>query len=289
MNEPDRRLQADFMETLAESSSSRLVRRRNQGGRFLRRCSGLLLVYLFPIALQLRADVLISETTSAEVGGHKIEGQRIVMIKGMKLRVETRQGKADRVMIYNIESQQQITLDSEKRQAKVKKLASLEQAAERKVPSRSVKSSLTATGEHDQVLEKPCVLYDFSIRVPVNGGSDPTLVMTGTTCIGKNLPGLKEYGDFATAAKKSGLILGFTSENMVFVAFAHAQTELYRIIAEQGVPLKVQTATHFDGGFLAGLLNKTFSGSRNDQVVAISLDPLPSENFSIPQGWKSSE
>lgn len=255
----------------------------------LRCCSGALLACLLFGVVQLRADVLISETTSSQVGGRKIEGRRTVMIKGTKLRVETKSGKADRVTIYDTESRQQITLDSEKRQAKVKKLASLEQAAERKVPRDTVKSSLTATGQHDQVMQKRCILYDFSVRVPVNNGSDPTLVMTGTTCIGKDVPAVKEYADFAAAANKSGLILNFTSENMVFVAFARAQTELYRIIAEQGVPLRVATSTHFDGGFLAGLLNKTFAGRRNDEVMEISMDPLPGEDFSIPQGWNSSE
>jgi hypothetical protein len=111
-------------------------------------------------------------------------------------------------------------------------------------------------------------------------------VLTGRACVVTNAPGVQEYAEFASAAGKEGLVLGLNSSNPVLVALARAETAAYELVATRGgFPLKMERDIRFEGGFFAGLLNKS-SGWKRNTVTAVSAGPLPAEDFAIPIGWK---
>jgi hypothetical protein len=245
------------------------------------------LAAVFLVANQLWGDVLISESTVGAAGRHRVEGTRITMIKGLKMRVEAKVGKDVVVVLYDAAACQEISLNSRKREARIRKFSELREAAERSVPKERVTSSIAPTGGREDVGGKSCDENAFTIRVPILKDGGPVLVMTGKACVAKDVAGAEEYSAFALAADKEGLVLGFTSSNPVFVALARAETTVYRIVAELGgIPLKLERNIRFEGGFLAALLNRS-AGTRSSQVISVSVDSLPPEEFGIPAGWKS--
>lgn len=247
---------------------------------------------LSPFAVTpLRADLTISEITLGEAGGRQVAGVRVTMIKGLKMRIDVKQGQRTNLTaaIYDAEAGKIVSLKPENREAQVRTFDALQAAAERTIPRQSVVSSIAPTSRREDVLGKSCDEHEFTIRIPIASSGTPVLMMAGKTCVLKGFPGADEYTHFAAAAARKGLILGFTSANLVFVALARAQTELYRIVAELGgIPVKTQSDIHFEGGILATLLNKS-AGSRKSVVTQMSLDPLPKGEFDVPPGWRSTE
>jgi hypothetical protein len=237
--------------------------------------------------LPLRADVTITEKASAEAGSSRSEGERVTMIKGSRMRIESKQGNSATVVIYDGVAKEEITLNAAKRQASIRKFSQIRDAAEKSVPRENVSASMTPTGRNDAIAGLSCEEQAFTVRVEVFKGGNPTLVLTGRACVATNTPGAQEYAAFASAEGKEGLVPGLNSSNPVLVALARAETAAYELVATRGgFPLRMERDIRFEGGFFASLLNKS-SGWRKATVTAVSAEPIPSEDFAIPNGWKT--
>ncbi len=235
----------------------------------------------------LRADVLISEATSGAAAGRDVRATRLTMIKDLKMRVETRGSGEAVVALYDAAAGEEIDLDSKKREARIKKFADIRKAAEKAVPAEWVKSSIQPTGEHETIAGAACGEYTFTIRVPVIKDGKPTLLMTGKACIAKDTGGAEEYRNFVAAVSRTGFVMNYTSNNIVLVSLARAETTLYELLSGVGgIPLRIDRDIKFQGGLLAGLLNRS-AGSRSNMVTRISTSPLPQADFSIPAAWES--
>jgi len=239
------------------------------------------------LASHLKADVLISETTSGAAAGRDVRATRLTMIKDLKMRVEMHGSGEAVVALYDAAAGEEIDLDSKKQEARIRKFAAIREAAEKAVPEEWVKSSIQPTGERETIAGAACEEYTFTIHVPVVKDGKPTLVMRGKACVAKETSGAEEYRNFVAAVGRTGFVMNYTSNNIVLVSLARAETTLYELLSGVGgIPLRIERNIRFDGGWLAGLLNRS-AGSRSNLVTRISTGPLPNEDFSIPAAWES--
>jgi hypothetical protein len=239
---------------------------------------------LLAVVNPLRADLSIVESYIGAAAKIEVRATRLTKIKGLKMRVEDE--GADEAVIYDVPAGEELTLNAKKRQARVRKFAAVGASAERAVPAEWVKWSIQPTGDRQIIAGTACEDYTFTIRVPVVKDGKPTLVMTGKACVAKAAEGAAEYRGLVAAGSRSGFLINYTSNNIVFVSLARAQTKLYEILAEAGgIPMKIERDISYEGGFFAALLNKS-RGSRRSVVTHMSAEPLPQEDFSIPAGWK---
>jgi hypothetical protein len=233
----------------------------------------------------LRADLSIVESTIGASAKNEVRASRVTKIKGLKMRVEVE--GADEAIIYDVPAGEELALKAKKRQARVRKFAAVRASAERAVPAEWVKWSIQPTGDREIIAGIDCKDYTFTIRVPVVKEGSPTLTVTGKACVAKDAEGAAEYRELVAAVCRSGFLINYTSNNIVFVSLARAQTKLYEILAEAGgIPMRIERDIRFEGGWLAALLNRS-QGSRRSVVTHMSAEPLPQEDFSIPAGWKT--
>lgn len=242
---------------------------------------------LLALAGHLQADVCIAEVTRGTTAGRDVRATRLTMIKDLKMRVEAQASGKDVVALYDAAVGEEIDLDSRKREARIRKFAAIREAAEKAVPEEWVNFSIQATGQRETIADAACESYAFTIRVPVVKDGKPTLTMTGKACVAKDTNGAAEYRNFVAAVKRTGFVMNYTGSNIVLLSLARAETTLYEMLADVGgIPLRIERDIEFEGGMLAGLLNKS-AGSRSNLVTRISTGPLPEEEFSIPLAWES--
>ncbi len=234
----------------------------------------------------LLADVTITENVSAQAGGKESAGVRVTAIKGSLMRIEMSQGNDTSVVVYDFGAGEVVSLNGRKREAHVRKIGQNAHAAETSVPKDNVSSSATPTNRSDSLMGLACQEVAFTVRVEVFKGKEPVLFDTGKACVSKAAPGAQEYATLADDAATSGLVLGLSGTNPVFVALDRAETELYELLARTGgIPLRIERNIHFEGGLFAKVLNKS-AGLRRSAVTQVNVAPLPSSGFTIPKGFK---
>ncbi len=240
------------------------------------------------VTRELTADVKITETIANTTAGRKRQGERVTFIKGLKMRVDTVLDGERIVRVYDVSAGKVMFLDAKHREAKVKDFAAIKAAAERKIRTRNVTTSMVPTGHQKEFFGNVCEEHTFAIRVPLSKDAQIALLMTGTAWIARTAPGADEYVRFAKVASERGLELGGDSDNLILVALAHAQTELYRMIGElRGVPFAIDTNIKFEKGALGALLNKVGSGTRISNVTALSVEPISDHHFTVPDDWRT--
>jgi hypothetical protein len=252
----------------------------------IRRLVGLAMFLVWPG--RLAADVHITETTTAKIGDRTVQGVRSTYIKGVQMRIEVVQANASTVTLYDLQAATIIELNARKKQAEIRDSNVRSAELERKYPRQRVSVTLTSTGAAKELVGTACDEYVFTVKVPMTKDGEPAMSMTGSAWIATSAQGADDYHNFAKAAAKQQLVLGYTSDNKILLAITRGQTELYRALAElPGIPYVVDTTIKFDGhGALTALLNKVGSGTRTSTVTEVAIDPLADSNFVVPQGWK---
>ena len=212
-----------------------------------------------------------------------------IMIKGQKMRIEFEYDKKSYVTIYDLESGQEISLDTKRKIANVFDL-SVETGKLEKSMKR-VRTSVQPTGTTRQVLGMNCDDYNYEVAIELprqlfNG----TLVgglqrNTGTLCVAFDAIGSKDFAAFAQSAKSHGYLLGSISEEQS--SPVNVSTALFSAIGTlNGIVLDKTEKTDLQGGPGVGFYGTPSSYEIHSEVTAITGDPISDDQFRIPAGWK---
>jgi hypothetical protein len=251
-------------------------------------CCRAVLILMFAAPVGLTADVVMTETTHAKIGGKTVDGVRTTYIKGPRMRLEVVQANDAQTTLYDVPAGVTIALDAKKKRAELRDISARNAELERRYPRSRVVVTLTPTGATKQLAGVSCDEHAFSIRVPMTKDGSLVLVMTGSAWAAKDVPGADDYSAFAAAAIEKEVVLGPASNNLILLAVTRAQTELYRALGKlRGIPYVIDMTLKVDGhGLIAGMVNKVVSGTRTSTVTKVAVAPLSDALFAIPDGWK---
>lgn len=247
------------------------------------------LTILFGCTATGYADLRIQEKVEGNAGKLHVTGTQITEIRGNQMRVETQSGSDTQVILYDLGAQTVSVFDTKRKEVRVRNIASIQQETSKVIPLASISFKYSPAGASRSINGLSCDVYDFSARIPVTEDGKPTLIMTGSMCVSKNANGVNEYHHFVATANQLGAIIGYTNNNLVFVAMAYAETSIYRVAeAIGGIPLEISRKIQFEGGMFAGLLNRS-AGERSLELTGLSDSVLSPVDFDIPNGWKRNE
>lgn len=236
------------------------------------------------------ADVTVTSTTVGKGGFAKaLSGDSTTHIKGGKMRTDSMIGDRKQSTIFDVDGQQMIVLDHDKKEATVSDMKEV-QATLQKITTDDMKVSLTATGKSREVAGQPCEEYELEMSGPmsVDGSTPMAITTTGPACIVKDAPGAKDYGTFYVKAAEQGFILfGDARQAQRNPGHARSMTEMYRQMAELGVPYELEMNIKIGGeGPIAALMGKVGAMSFTTTVKSVTEDPLEDDLFTVPSDYK---
>lgn len=247
------------------------------------------LIVLLGCTARVHADLMIQEKLQGNAGKLHVTGTQMTEIRSNQMRVETQTGSDTRVILYDLAAQTVSVFDAKRKEVRVRSIASIQQETSKVIPLTSLSFKYFPAGESRSINGLACDVYNFSARIPISDDGKPTLIMTGSMCVSKSAKGADEYRHFVAKANQLGAIIGYTNNNLVFVAMAYAETSIYRVAeAIGGIPIEISREIQFEGGMFAGLLNRS-AGERKLELTGLSDSVLSPVDFEIPDGWKRRE
>jgi hypothetical protein len=255
------------------------------GGKHLfRQIAGVILSVL-AIQFPATADVTITEHLVAKGVGSNYEWNRIIKIKGSKMRIESHHEKETFVTIYDLDSSQEMILQPKHRVASVFNLS--EESIKLQPRMSDLKSSIQPTGKTKQLLGMNCEEYRYDVYAPDRRHMiDGHLISTfrhqsGVLCIARDTPGSKEFANFAGQMKS--YIPGSISDQ----SRIETDSALFLLIAPlNGLVLEHASKREVGGGEGIGLYGSQISGERFSAVTDITFDPISNDDFHVPSDWK---
>jgi hypothetical protein len=238
------------------------------------------------IASPARADVTIKSKGGGSGMVGAMSGDMTQYIKGLKVRTDQTTGKGrETTTIIDMAARQMVVLNHDSKEADVFDMASLSSTLE-KAGVTDVSVSLTPTTQTRQIAGQSCTVHDLKISVPMQmGNTKMTMVMSGPQCIAKNAPGQADYLAFYKAASENG---GFFDPQQAKTrpAAAKAMTDMYRKMAELGVPYATEFTMGFEGqGPMADMMKK-MANTITTEVTSVSTSPIAASLFDVPTGYK---
>jgi hypothetical protein len=245
------------------------------------------IVTLLVVPARLSADLRITETATAASGGRRVETARSTYIKGERMRTELAQGEQPVVTVYDLPGGAIVELDAKKKRAQLHDIAARNAKLEKEYPRQKTSISLAPTGDTRTLAGSPCEGYTFTVKVPMTKRG-VALTLTGSAWIAKAAPGAGDYSAFVQSADARGLVLWYTSDNIILLAVTRARTELYRALgATGGIPYLVEMTSGVEGtGVIAAMIRKVTAATWTATVTSVLTAPLDDDRFAIPQGWK---
>ena len=235
------------------------------------------------------ADVTLKQKSSGKgpVGGMN-EGETTTYIKGLKFRSDTNTGGKQITMLMDAGGSLMTMLNHEKKEAEVYDMAKLTESISEQISISDVKTSVTPTGQTRQIAGATCAVHDVATTVPVKIANMPmTMSMSGPYCLAKNGPGHADFMNFYKAASEKGFIFGDPRAAKAAGGQARAMTEMYRKMAELGVPLAMDVTMKMQGeGPMAAIMAKMGNGSMSNEALSVSTDAIADAMFEIPAGYK---
>lgn len=247
-------------------------------------------VLLALVASPAAADVTIrSQVTTTGPGSS--QGETVSYLKGLKMRQEMGSGKDQTLTILDVQAKEMIVLEPRKERATVWDLSQISQQMS-EIPETRIDAGVKPTGETKTIAGETCNVHDMRIVVSVEPGAGAgaipmefDVVMQGPACLVPDAPGADEYERFYQAMADAGLFLGHPSQAQAQPGQQKGFTELYRQMAEKGLPYHSKLDIEFEGsGFMARMLNK-FSATSETTVTSVSTDPIPDSLFQVPSGY----
>jgi hypothetical protein len=242
------------------------------------------------ISLALASPASADVTTKQKTGGKALtgamSGESTQYIKGLKMRVDqTISGKATTTII-DAGSKQMMMIDHGKREADVYDMATFAGTLS-KVPMSEMKTSITPTAQTRQIAGSTCTVYDVKVAMPMQMGNDGVFIsLAGPYCLVKNGPGHADYAALYKAIAENGFF-GDPRTAKAQPAHAKAMTEMYRKMAELGVPLASEVNVTFEGaGPMAAMMNKMGGSTMTQEVTSVSTDAIADSVFEVPAGYK---
>jgi hypothetical protein len=232
------------------------------------------------------ADVTTKQKTGGKGMGGAMSGESTQYIKGMKIRTDQTIGGKATTTIIDASAKQMMVIDHGKREAEVYDMATFANSLA-KIPVSEIKSSITPTEQTRQIAGSTCTVYDVKITVPMQVGQDGmSISMAGPYCLVKNGPGQADYTALYKSIAESGF-LGDPRSAKAQPAQAKAMTEMYRKMAELGVPFATEMNIGFEGtGPAAAIMSKMGGNSVTTEVTSVSTDAIADSVFEIPAGYK---
>ena len=214
-------------------------------------------------------------------------GDMTQYIKGLKIRTDQTTGSGSQTTtIIDMGARQMIVLNHDAKQADVIDMANMSDTLA-KAGVSDVTTSITPTTVTRQIAGHTCTVHDLKIAVPMQMGGNikMTMVMSGPQCLVKNAPGQADYLAFYKAASENG---GFFDVAQVKTrpAAAKAMTDMYKKMAELGVPFASEMKVGFEGtGPMADMMKK-MGNTITTEVTSISTSPVAASLFDVPAGYK---
>jgi hypothetical protein len=241
------------------------------------------------LASPARADVTLKSkgTGTGMVGA--MSGDMTQYIKGLKMRIDQTTGKGRRTTtIIDIAARQMIVLDNDSKQAEVIDMTTMAESLT-KVGASEITTSITPTGQTKKAAGHSCTVYDIKVAVPMQvGPTAMTMVMSGPHCLVKNGPGQAEFQAFYRAAAEKGGFLDATQAK-TRPAAAKAMTDMYRKMAELGVPFISEMRIGIEGSGPMADMMKKMANTITTEVVEISTAAIDAAMFEVPAGYKVSK
>jgi hypothetical protein len=251
------------------------------------RIAGVLLACV-ATAAPVSADVTVKQKTGGKgFAGAMISGETTQFLKGTKMRTDQAIGGSQTSTIIDAAAAQMTVLNHAKREADVYDMTRLG-ADLTKIGASDIKASVTPTAQTRQVAGSTCTVYDVKVTVAMKQmGNDVAMVMSGPYCLVKNGPGQADYAAFYRAAADKGLFFGDPRQVKAQPAQAKAMTEMYRQMAELGVPVASEMNISFEGsGQMVAMMSKMGGNSITTETTSVSTGPVPDSTFETPAGYK---
>jgi len=247
--------------------------------------SWMVLAALFWCLPEAMADVTLKGTSSGKGIGQLADGESLTYIKGLRMRSDSAGGRST---IIDAERGRMILLNHKKKQAEVTDTRDISKQLE-KISGEGIQASLKSTGRTRQMLGETVEEYQVTIRIPISPAPDQSvvMVMSGPAWIAPDSPARRDFGQFYLAAAEKGLFFGDPQAAKAQPGPAKAMTELYRRMAEAGVPYSMEMQVKFEGeGMLAAMMSRMASSSFQNTINEVSVGPLSDDLFEIPAGYK---
>lgn len=245
------------------------------------------------VAVPLRADVTIVQSTTGKGGPIGLDGESTTMLKAGKMRTEaTMRGKRT-ITIIDLDKQQFISINEDKKEAEITDMAGIAQSMQL-FKAEDVRARVTPTGNKKQILGYDAAEYEMNVVVPFQipeggGGGDMQLsiAMGGPVWVSKDAPGMADYQAFYRTAAEKGFVFTDPRAAKASPGQAKGMLELYRKMAEAGVPLVTTMQMKFEGGGpMAAMMSKMGGANFTTTVTRITEGPLDDALFTVPAGFK---
>ena len=238
------------------------------------------------MAIPARADVTLKSKGGGSGVAGAVSGDMTQYIKGLKVRTDQTTGKGrETTTIIDMTAKQMIVINHESKEVDVIDMKNLSETLT-KAGVSEVTATLTPTGVTRQIAGQSCTVHDLKVAVPMQmGNMKMMMVMSGPQCLVKNGPGQADFLAFYKAASENGGFLD-ASQAKARPAVAKAMTDMYKKMAELGVPFATEMKMGFEGeGPMADMMKK-MGTTITTEVTSVSTSPIATSMFDVPAGYK---
>jgi hypothetical protein len=240
-------------------------------------------------ALPAFADVTLKAKSSGKgpIGGMN-QGETTTYIKGLKFRSDSVADGKSFSMLMDAGGTTMTMLRHDKKEADVFNMAEAAEEISKMVSISDIKITVNPTGQTRQIAGTTCAVHDVAMTMPVKiANMAMTMSSSGPYCLAKNGPGHADYAAFYKAAADKGFIFADPRAAKAGGGQFRGMTEMYRKMAELGVPLAMDIVTKMEGeGPMAGIMGRMGNGSMSSEAISISTDAIADAMFEIPAGYK---
>ena len=241
------------------------------------------------VASPALADVTLKSKGGATGMVGAMAGDMTQYIKGLKIRIDQTSGKGRQTTsIIDMGSKQMIVLNHDTKEAEVIDMTSIGASLE-KAGVSDITTSITPTTQTRQIAGQTCTVYDLKIAVPMPiAKTAMTMVMSGPQCLVKNGPGQADFQAFYRAAAEKG---GFLDANQAKgrPETAKAMVDMYRKMAELGVPFSTEMKMSVEGAGPMADMMKKMDNTITTEVTSVSTATIDPTMFDVPAGYKVSK
>jgi hypothetical protein len=240
------------------------------------------------LAAPARADVTVTSTITGTGRMTAGSGSTTIRLKGGKMRNDMTNAKGEMTtIIMDLDAGKMISIDHKKKEAIVMDGAMASEVTS-KVKDTDVVVKLTPTSVTKQVAGQTCTVHDSEVKINFSPAEGMTIGinMTGPVCLSKTAPGQADYAKFYTAAVEKGFFFGDPQAAKGNPGIAKGFQKLYKAFADAGMPLSQTTTIKFEGGMMAGMMNKMAGGDTTSEVTNIDTSSIPDDQFAPPAGYK---
>jgi hypothetical protein len=253
------------------------------------KCIRLSVVFLISLALASPAiaDVTLKQKSSGKGMGAVASGDSTQYVKGLKIRNDQTIGGNQTTTIIDAQTKQMFVVNHAKKEVEVYEMQKMAEGLS-KINVSEIKTTVTPTGQTRQIAGSTCSVHDVSVSVPMQMGNQTmTFVMSGPYCLVKNVQGAADYAAFYRYVAENGLFFSDPRQAKGMPAQAKGMAEMYRKIAELGVPFSSEMNISFEGGGPMGaMMSKMGSTSILTEVTSLSTEALADSLFEVPAGYK---